>query len=186
MQKNNIFSTKNVFSLRNVIFMGIMAALSVLLDIFLSFNITPTFRAISFAYLPGVIVGIFYGPWAALAFGFVADTVKYFVRPEGAYFFGYALSEMLSYFLIAVFQYKRELKIWRIAAARFLVLIIIVFGMNYLWNYMMFGQIASKYYTIARVTNNIVQFPIHVALIYFLAKLVKKALPDITGQEHPR
>lgn len=170
----DFFSIKEVFTLRNTVVMGMMLAMSVVLDQF-SLYITPTFKAISFAYLPGVIVAVLFGPWAAIVFGFVYDTIKFVVNSHGgAYFPGYALSEMVTFFIYACFLYKRPIKVWRVACARILFLITVVFGLNFIWQAMMLGKTAGGYFTGVRLINNLVQLPFHVALTALIVNYIFK------------
>jgi len=152
--------------------MGLMAAISVILGIFGTIHITSTFRAISVAYIPGAIVAMLFGPWAALTFGFVADMVKFIVSPRGAYFPGYSLSEMLHYFILACFFYKQKINIWRCLISRLLVIIFIYFSLNFLWQSIMFGTASATYFTGVRIINNLVQWPFHSILMLIVCKQV--------------
>jgi ECF transporter S component (folate family) len=163
------FAAKNAFTLENLIIMALMAAAAAVLSRF-SLYLTPTFKAISFSYLPGAITAILCGPWCALAYAFVSDTLQYFANPQGGYFPGYALSEMLSCFIYALFLYKRPLKLWRVIAARLVILVLVVMGLNYVWMNMMYGTLAGGYYTGARLINNLVQLPFHALIILFVGK----------------
>lgn len=169
----DFFAYRNVFSLRNVIVMGLMISLSAILSRF-TIYITPTFKAISFAYLPGAVVAILFGPWAALVYGFVNDFTSYIVNPQGIYFPGYALSAMLSYFIYACLLYKRPITLWRVIIARVLILITVVFGLNYVWMSIMVGTTAGGYFTGVRLINNIVQLPFHALLITSVCKLLNR------------
>lgn len=176
MQKNRIrefFSLKGVFTPKNTVVMGVLVALAIVLDQF-SIYITPTFQAITFSYLPGVVVAVLFGPWAAVLFGFVADTAKFFLNPHGGYFPGYVISEMVSYFTYACFLYKTTPKIWKVACARVFILISVTMGLNFFWNVIMYGSVASKYFTSVRLINNLVQLPVHVALIMLMLKYLRK------------
>ena len=172
---SQFFSFKDVFTLRSVTAMGMLLAISVVLGQF-SLYITPTFKGITVAYLPGVVVGMLFGPWAALVFGFVADFIKWLIRPQGAYFIGYALSEMLSYFFYACmfFRQRKPIGMWRVVVARLAVLVLIVFGINYWWNVIQFGQPAGKYFTNVRLISNLGQFPFHAVLVLGVIKIVEK------------
>lgn len=169
---SELFGVKGVFTLRSFVFMGLMAGISVLLGIFGTIHITPTFRAITIAYIPGAIVAMLYGPWAALVFGFVADTVKFIASPRGPYFPGYALSEMLHYFILACFFYKQKINIWRCLVSRLLVVILILLGLNFLWQSILFGAVSATYFTGARLINNLVQWPFHAILMLIVCKQV--------------
>jgi ECF transporter S component (folate family) len=163
------FEGKSAFTLENLIIMALMAAAAAVLSRF-SIYLTPTFRAITFAYLPGAITAILCGPWCALAYGFVSDALQYFANPQGGYFPGYALSEMVSCFIYAVFLNKRPITIWRVVAARLLILVLVTMGLNYIWMNLMYGTLAGGFYTGARLVNNLVQLPFHAIIITLVGK----------------
>jgi ECF transporter S component (folate family) len=163
------FDTKDVFCVQNLVMMGIMIAVAAVLSRF-SIYITPTFKAIGFTYLPGALVAMMFGPWSAIAYGFISDAVTYIMNPQGGYFPGFAVSEMLACFIYACFLYKRPVTLLRVVLARLLILVLVVFGLNFIWMNMMYGQIAGGYYTGARLINNLVQFPFHALLIRLIGK----------------
>jgi len=176
---SSFFTLKDVFTLRNTVVMGMLLAIGVVLDQF-SIYITPTFKAISFAYLPGVMVSMLFGPWAAILYGFAFDSLGFFINSHGnSYFFGYALTAMVTYLIYAVFMYQRPVKVWRVAIARGVVLLAVVFGLNFLWDYMMYHKAAGAYFTGVRLVNNLVQYPFHVVLTAFLARYVQKLYPHV-------
>ncbi len=167
------FEIKGVFNTKSLTIMGMMLALTIALNYVGTIYVTESFKIFSLAYLPGVVVAMLYGPWAAIPFAFAVDTLKFITYPVGgAYFFGYAISEIVADLIYAIFLYKQTVKIWRVTAARVLVMVIVTFGLNYIWNLMMMGQAASAYYTSLRLINNIAQLPVHVALIMFVGRFV--------------
>ncbi|MDR1541694.1 MAG: folate family ECF transporter S component [Clostridiales bacterium] len=164
------FSAKDVFKTKNIAVMAMMAALHFVLSQF-TIYLSPTFKAITFSYLPGAIVAILYGPWAALAFGFVADTIGFIAKPVGPYFIGYAVSEMLANFTYAAFLYRKPVSLVRVLLSRLVITAVVTFGLNYLWNAIMYGSAASAYFTSVRLINNLAQLPVYVALIMFFGRL---------------
>jgi hypothetical protein len=60
----------------------------------------------------------------------------------------------------------------RIASARALILLLVILGLNFVWLSLMYGQSAGTFFTGARLVNNLVQFPFHVALTWFVGKRV--------------
>jgi ECF transporter S component (folate family) len=168
-EKRDFWNARSVFALRNLTVMGVMLALGAVLSRF-TLYITPTFKGIGFAYLPGALVALLFGPWAAIAYGFLSDAVNYFSNPQGFYFPGYALSEALSYFLYACFLYRRPVSVWRVAAARGLILIFITLGLNCFWDAAMYGANPAGFYTGTRLLNNLIQFPFHAALVLVLGR----------------
>jgi ECF transporter S component (folate family) len=149
--------------------MALMLAVSAILSRF-SIYLTPTFEAIGFAYLPGAIVAMLCGPRYALAYGFIGDALQYFANPQGGYFPGYALSEMLTCLIYALFLYARPVTFPRVIAARLVILVTVTMGLNYIWMRMMYGMIAGGYYTGARLVNNLVQLPFHALIITLVGK----------------
>lgn len=168
--ERHFFRLRGVFTARSIAVMGIMLALSALLSLF-TIDITPTFRAISFTFIPASVVSILYGPWAALAFGAVSDLFNFIVRPSGVYFPGYALSAMASNFIYALLMYRRPVSIWRAVVSRVLVTAVSTFALNYLWNLILYGSAAGAFFTAARLISNAVKLPLYAFLIYVLGRL---------------
>ena len=158
------FSSQNLLNTRTLVVIALMVALKAVLGSFTIF-LTPTFKAVTISYLPGAVVAALYGPVAGMAFGFVADTVGYIVKPGGPYFIGYALSEMITNFIYACFLYKREIKVWRVLLAQITIVTTVFLGLNFVWNMIMYGSIASKFYTTARLVKCALNLPIYVTLI---------------------
>ena len=172
------FSIKGVFSLRNIVVMGLMAALTAVLS-YTTVYIVPSQKLVDISYLPGAIVAMLYGPWAALAFGLVSDTIGYFSNPVGAYFFGYAISRMVTLFIYACFFYNRPVSLMSAAVARLLVMAVVFFGLNFLWQSILTGGLAAAYFTSTRLIINAVSYPFHVALTMLAAKPAQKIMPMI-------
>lgn len=164
------FTQKKFFSPRNLAIMGLMTALKVVLSSF-TIYVTPTFRIFSLGYLPGAIISILYGPVAGLLFGFASDLVGYIAKPMGPYLPVYALSAMVANLIYAFFLYRKPLTIWRVTLAQIAMTTLVIFGMGYLWNVLLYGGIASTFFTSARFLSNLVNVPIYVALIISLGKL---------------
>ena len=169
----SFFQVKGVFSTRNLVVMALMVALKVVLAQF-TIPVTPQFKLFTLAYLPGAMVATLYGPWAALAFGLVGDTVGYFAKPFGPYFIGYALSEMAANFIYACFLYRRPITYLRVALVRLVILVTVIFGLNFLWGSILSGSTASKFFTSVRLVNNLVQFPIYVMLSVWSCRLARR------------
>ena len=166
------FSTSGVFKTRNLVIMALMAALTFVLSSF-TIAIGPTFKLLDISYLPGTVVACLFGPWAALVFGFAADTVGYIARPLGPYFPGYAISAMIVNFIYAALFYRQKITVVRTVIARLLHTVVVILGINFLWNVMMYGAAASVFYTGQRLLNNLIQIPIHVALTMLFCRFAR-------------
>lgn len=172
----NLKNAKAAFGPRGLALMGVMLACAYVLNSVATIYITPSYRLVSIAYLPDVITGALLGPWAALAFGFAADTVKYLAKPAGPWFPGYALSEMATCFIYAAAFYKREKTgvvrtVLRALLAQLAVLIFVTMGLNYLWDTLMYGGKASEFFAAGRMINRAAQYPAHAALVAATARL---------------
>jgi len=174
----DFFSAKNVFSVRNVVLMGVMLALCVVINFLTTKYATADFKLISFSYLPGVAVSGLLGPWAALAYGFAADILKYITLPVGPYIFGYTLSEMVMNLIYAAFFFRRKYRRpWALPLAAVLaqlsVMAVVTMGINYIWQIMYFSGAAGGFFAVGRMINRIVQFPVHVILVIAVAKFAE-------------
>lgn len=174
-----IFDPSSIFNVKSTITLGMFVALSFALT-FADIYLTPSQKLVSFSYLPGAVGSYLFGPLPMLVYGFVCDFVTFLSNPKWGYFFGYAISEMLMYFIYACFLYKRPLKIWRVAAARAVIIVLVFFGLGYLWSYMMYGSSAAKFFTGTRLAINLITYPFHVVLTYFVVKYAGNAWQKIS------
>ncbi|ANZ69088.1 folate family ECF transporter S component [Pediococcus claussenii] len=172
----NFFSLKNVFTVRNLTIMALLAALDVVLARFTTIHISAQFTLVSFEYIPSTIVSALFGPWAGLVFGIVSDTVGYFSNPIGPYLPVWAISAIVANLIAAIFLYRGKFSWWRIIIVRLLVMIIVTMGLNFIWQSLYFGASASLFFNTARIISNIVQLPIQVILIRIFGKLSLNAV----------
>ncbi|MDR3072058.1 MAG: folate family ECF transporter S component [Clostridiales Family XIII bacterium] len=171
-----LFSLKNVFSTKHLVVMAALLAARTILGLpFLTIYFSGI-KLITFAYLTDALAAMLYGPWAALVFGFAGDTLGFFASMStgGAYLPFYALSEMATGFLFALFLYKRPIRVSRVAIAWALNLIIVILGMNSVWLILTAGKSAGEVLTMLRFGINLAQFPIHVALTWFILRTASK------------
>ena len=165
------FFAGNVFTPKAVAALAVLLAIRTILGLpFLTIYIGAGFKLITFAYLTDALAAMFYGPIAALAFGFAGDLLG-FISSSGAgggYFPGFAISEMVTCFLFACFFFKRKITLPRIIIVWIINLGAVILGLNSIWLILMYGMSAGEVFAIARVINNAVQSPLHIAILYFL------------------
>lgn len=134
-----------------------------------------SFLKIGFSFLTNVMAGMLYGPVVgALAAG-IGDIIKYFLDSSGGAFFpGFTFNAMLAGMIYGLVLYKKPVTLKRAIIAKFTVMVIVNLGLATLWNSILYGQ---GFFVIlpARALKNIIQFPVDVALIYFMAKVVYRA-----------
>jgi ECF transporter S component (folate family) len=136
--------------------------------------VEPSQKLYSFAYLPRAMAALSFGPYAAIIVAFVADFTGFLADPRYGYFFGYALSAMATDVICAVFLYNREITWKRAALARLLTAVLVVFGLNGIWQVLYYGSEAAKYFTGFRLLRNLIQFPLDVYLIATMGRYMRK------------
>jgi ECF transporter S component (folate family) len=165
------FSASGVFTARNVVIMAVLLAIRTILNLpFLTIYIGPNFKLITFSYIADAFTAMFFGPVAGAVFAFAGDTLGFFALSGagGAYFPGFALSEVVTCFIFACFFYKRRITLPKIIGAWFINLGVVLLGMNSFWLILMYGMEAGQVFNLARVVSNIVQSPAHIAILFFL------------------
>lgn len=207
-KKENMFvsSAKELKSTRNLVICAMMAALAIVLSYTTSFYITPTIK-IGFSGLPNRLVDFMFGPVVGAIFGGVLDVVKFLIKPDGGFFFGYTLTAIVGGFIYGLFYYRLEIKkplnidpetetrtmlfwawvkvnaktILLIFIANALVKIICNIGMNTLWTSMMNGK-AWLALIPSRLVKNLIQIPVdtilHFVLLKLFCQLKRYLLPD--------
>lgn len=156
--------------------MGVLIAMTAVLSLFTVY-LTPELRLMSFAFLPGAVGSILFGPVAGLIMGFLGDFVAYIVNPHGGYFFGFAVSAMVQNLIYATFLYGRSrLSLLRIALSQALVVALVNLGLNMLWLNIMYGSTAGTLYNNVRLLKSIMEYPVAVGLVYFFGRFAKQLL----------
>ena len=175
------------FPLRSITVMAMLLAFYVVLRLFGTIYITPQFR-IGFTFIPIAVTAFLYGPWAALIFGFLSDILGYISRPTGPYFPGFAISEMVHGLIYAFFLYKRPVDslIWliiRVAIARVLIAVVVLFGLNYIW-FSFFGHLIGApanlrepfvfFIATGRLLSNLLLLPTYIFFSVVFVRLADK------------
>ena len=171
------FFATDVFSVRAIVVLAVLLAIRTILGLpFLTIFIGPGFKLITFAYITDAIAAMFYGPIAAIAFGFAGDFLGFIASGGlgGPFFPGFALSEIVTCLLFACFFFRRKITIPRVIAAWLLNLVIVLLGMNSLWLVIMYGWGFGEVFAIFRIVTNTVQSPIHIIILYFVLTRIRK------------
>jgi len=201
-------SARELKSTRNLVICAMMAALAIVLSYTTSFYITPTIK-IGFSGLPNRLVDFMFGPVVGAIFGGVMDVLKFLIKPDGGFFFGYTLTAIAGGLIYGLFYYRLQIKkpleinvetetrtmlfwawvklnaktILLIFIANALVKIICNIGMNTLWTSMMNGK-AWLALIPPRLLKNLIQIPVdtvvHFILLKLFCQLKRYLLPDNT------
>lgn len=124
------------------------------------------------------------GPVNALAFGFVEDTVSYFMNPDGGYNPAYVITTMLGALTYALFFYRAKVTVIRLFLAKLVTNLQNVF-LGSLWTYLWYTD--QGYWAVvgASAMKNTVMLPVQVLLlvVLFEAMMPVLAAMGLTSKE---
>ena len=149
-----------------------MAALAIILGTFASISVGPYIK-IGFSSIPNRIVDCMFGPVVGCLFGGALDLLKFLVKPDGPFFFGFTFDAMLAGFLYGIILYKKPLKWQRVLAAEFVNKLIVNCGFNTLWISILYGKGFFVLFP-ARILKNLIMLPIDTVILFFALTLMKQ------------
>ena len=159
---------------KNLVLCGLMAALAIVLSIVASISIGPYVK-IGFSGIPNRIVEFLFGPVVGCIFGGALDLLKFMIKPDGPFFFGFTFNVMLAGLIYGCLLYHKPLSIKRIVIAEFLVKLIVNCGLNTLWISMLYGK-AFFVLLPMRLLKNVIMLPIDSAIVFFALSLTKQTV----------
>ena len=157
---------------KNLVLCGLMAALAIILGTFANITVGPYIK-IGFSAIPNRIVDCLFGPAVGCLFGGALDLLKFLVKPDGPFFFGFTFDAMLAGFLYGIILYKKPLKWQRVLVAEFINKLIVNCGFNTLWISILYGK---GFFVLlpARVLKNLIMLPIDTVIIFVSLTLMKQ------------
>lgn len=165
-------SLREFRSTKTIVLCGILAALAIVLSMVASIQLGPYIK-IGFSGLPNRIVEFLFGPVVGCLFGGALDLLKYVLKPDGPFFFGFTFNAMLSGLIYGTLLYRRPVSIKRIVIAEFLVKLVINCGLNTLWLSMLYGKGFIVLLT-PRVIKNVIMLPIDSFILFFALIYARK------------
>lgn len=130
------------------------------------------FLKVGLAFIPKELMSALFGPFVGAVGGGITDVIQYAIKPTGPYFFGWTLNAILIGFVYGFFLYKKEVRLWRVAAANGFELLVNLFLTTWYLT-ILYG---NSYVVIfpMRAVKNLIQYPINVAIFYALWKVIDK------------
>ena len=182
-------SAREMKYLLTIVICGLMAALAIVLSTTTSFYITDNIK-IGVSGFPNRVVDYLFGPVVGCLFGGVMDVVKFFIKPDGAFFPGYTLTAMLGGLIYGTFFYHLHINqpkdnristlllanlksLLLIFIAEVLVKVLCNIELNTLWSSMFTGK-AFLAILPARILKNLIQIPVDTVLHFVLIKMVQQ------------
>lgn len=163
---------------KKIILTAIFLAMLIILSRFLSIK-TPIMK-ISLAFIPTMLCATWLGPKWTVLLNVLGDVIGATLFPTGAFFIGYTISTAIAGFIYGILLYKKEADSYsnvnftiRVIISVVLVTIIVNIGLNTLWTSIITGK-AFKVLFITRVVNQLIMVPIHIFVILFIEKALRK------------
>ena len=157
---------KNVHTLTGV---SVLLAMSVVISFMASVRVTESIK-IGLGYLITALLGMLYGPFtAALAAG-AGDIIKYLLKPDGAYFFGFMVYGCV--------LYRERVTVFRAILSKSIISLLLNCCLNTVWISFLYGM--PFWGALGpRVIKNVVALPFEIILLYIVlngaAKVIRRA-----------
>lgn len=128
---------------------------------------------ISITFLFVSVAAMEYGPFIGGAVAALSDIISYISKPMGAYMPLLTLTTALGGIIVGLFLYKNKTQLWRIVTARAIVVVFISTLIDTYIISSVYGTVFSALF-VTRAIKNVIAFPIEVALMTAILKLVQK------------
>lgn len=167
-------SAQELKQVRTLTGVAMLLAMSVVISFTASVRVTETIK-IGLGYLITALLGMLYGPFtAALAAG-AGDLIKYLLKPDGAYFFGFTLTSMLGGVVYGVFFYREKCTIPRAIASKATVSLLLNCLLNTVWVSWLYGMPFLGALG-PRVIKNLMALPFEIVLLYIVLNGMNKVI----------
>lgn len=173
--------------LKKVILSGILLALLIVLNRFLSIK-TPLL-VISFSFVPIMMGAIWLGPKYSTLIAALGDLIGAILFPFGTYFPGFTLSAGLTGLIYGLFLYNKSNKeinnkkfILKLVISNLIVLGIVEIFIVSIWLNLLYGK-AYLVVISSRVLAQVIMFPIRIVTIFFLEKITKPMVSKYLYEE---
>lgn len=170
-------SLKELIPTKNIVLCGLMAALAIVLGTIASIEIGPYIK-IGFSGIPNRIIEFLFGPVVGALFGAALDILKYIIKPNGPFFFGFTFNVMVSGIIYGTILYKHEVSLRRIVLAELLTKLFVNCLLNTLWISVLYGKTFMVLFPM-RALKNAIMLPIDSAILFFTLTYVKKLMGKI-------
>lgn len=167
-------SAQELKQVRTLTGVAMLLTMSVVISFTASVRVTETIK-IGLGYLITALLGMLYGPFtAALAAG-AGDLIKYLLKPDGAYFFGFTLTAMLGGVVYGVFFYREKCTIPRAIASKATVSLLLNCLLNTVWVSWLYGMPFLGALG-PRVIKNLMALPFEIVLLYIVLNGMNKVI----------
>ena len=164
-------SFRELKAVRTITTMAMLAAVAVILGFFsIEYG---QFIRIGFSGIPNGIIDYLFGPVVGGIFHGALDIIKYMMKPTGPFCPQLTLVVILAGILYGCFFYKKKLTIWRVLAAKFVVMLICNVILTTLCLTVLYGQ-AFMVILPARALKNLIMWPIDSVIFFAITKALEQ------------
>ena len=160
---------------KTIVLAGILMGINVILGMF-EIPIIPQMLYISFGYVSVSVLGFLCGPIVGALAGGICDILKFMANPQGAFFFGFTLNEILTGFIFGLFLYKQKPTLTRSFLCKLTVTVSINLLLTPLWLKIMYGSNSFAWSVVKlRLIKNALLLPIESTIMFYVLKLAAKS-----------
>ena len=172
--KENIFlsSANELMKVQALSVCAMFAALSLILNQVASITIGPYIK-IGFSGIPNQLVDYLFGPVTGGLFAGILDIIKYFMKPDGPFFFGFTFNAILASLIYGSFYYKKKLTLKRVLLAKFVVFLVVNVILSTLWLDMLYGKGFLALLPM-RALKNVIMWPIDSFIFFSITKVIEQ------------
>ena len=165
MQKN-----KGTFRVETITFTALLVALQVVLGNILQVPLME--KQYNFGFLPIAAAGALLGAPAAMIVGGLGDFLGAHLFPQGAYFPGFTLTNVLVGLVCGLVLHRRKPSIMRVIIAVVVSLVLINWPLNSFWLKLMYSQSSRSYvgWLLMRGPNYFIEVPANIVLLFLCLK----------------
>ena len=195
MKKNNLLTFKNPFSklfwktasqemfvVKNIVLISLLIALSIVLEGYATILGFKLFgRYVYFSFVPIALLGMLFGPVAAIGSGLIIDVLGFFLFPSGYPFHpGYTLSSVLIALTYGLFLYRAKITVMRLFLAKFTVNFFINAVIGTIW-FTMLGLGTGEYFSnfAMGLLKNMVLLPVEIIILVFFFRSIIPISQDL-------
>ena len=165
-------SARELKSLRSLMGIAVLVALSVVLSLY-SIPISPSLR-IGIGFLVTAVQGMLFGPVAGAIGAGMADIIGYFIKPDGAFFFGFTITAMLGAIIYGLFFYQNKGSLLpRVIISKTFINLTVNTLLNTVWMSMLLGK-AVNVLIVPRFIKNLIMLPFQIVLLYVVLVVVDR------------
>ncbi len=127
---------------------------------------------IGFSFVSVALTGFLYGPFVGALSAMAFDLAGYMLRPNGTFFIGFTLNEMLAALIYGIILYKKPVSLKRTFFALLCIVLVINLFLTPLWLNILYGN--AEFLSALRLIKNAIKLPVDTVLLYTLLKLAQR------------